>query len=127
MTEGKQPPSLDELDAKIKAARASSRRPGKGKNAVGDGNAAGSQGMAFAFRLGTELVASLVVGVGFGMLLDHWLDTKPWFLIVFFLLGAGSGISSVYRAASGIDMSVGYAKKSGDDAINEQDETRKED
>jgi len=125
MTEGKQKPSLDELDAKIKAARENSQRNGRRKNAVGDGDAANRQGIAFAFRLGTELVASLVVGVGLGMLLDYWLDTKPWFLIVFFLLGAGSGITSVYRAASGLDISVGYANKGGKDAIDEQDETHK--
>jgi len=127
MTEGKQPPSLNELDAKIKAARANSQRKNKGKNAVGDGTAANSQGISFAFRLGTELVASLVVGVGFGMLLDYWLDTKPWFLIVFFLLGAGSGISSVYRAASGIDMSIGYSNNGKENSIDEQKKSRKED
>jgi len=59
------------------------------------------------------------------MLLDYWLDTKPIFLIVFFLLGAGAGISSVYRAANGMDITVGYADKSKDDAVSE-DETRKE-
>ncbi len=111
MIDDKHTHCLDELDAKIKAARIKSQASNKGKNAVGDnGNNhnANNQGIGFAFRLGTELVASLIVGVGFGMLLDYWLDSKPWFLIVFFLLGAASGISSVYRAANGIDITVGY-------------------
>ena len=114
MVEDKQTPSLDELDAKIKAARIKSQGSNKGKGALGDGGNsrnANNQGIGFAFRLGTELVASLIVGVGFGMLLDYWLDSKPWFLIIFFFLGAASGISSVYRAANGIDITVGYGSK----------------
>ncbi len=116
MGEDKQTSSLDELDAKIRAARIKSQGSNGGKGALGDGNGgnnrnANNQGIGFAFRLGTELVASLIVGVGFGMLLDYWLDSKPWFLIIFFLLGAASGISSVYRAANGIDITVGYGSK----------------
>jgi len=50
------------------------------------------------------LVAALIVGVGIGLLLDRWLGTTPWFLIVFFLLGAAAGILNVYRAASGMGL-----------------------
>ena len=65
-------------------------------------------GMALAFRIGTELVSALVVGVGIGFLLDKWLDTTPWFLVVFFFLGAAAGILNVYRAASGFGLAPAY-------------------
>ena len=59
-------------------------------------------GLGVAFRIGVELVAALVVGVGIGLLLDNWLGTGPWFLVAFFFLGAAAGVLNVYRAASGI-------------------------
>jgi len=36
-----------------------------------------------------------VVGVGIGYLLDTWLDTKPWFLVGFFFVGAAAGVLNV--------------------------------
>ena len=65
-------------------------------------------GFGAAMRYGTELVAGLIVGVGIGYYLDKWLDTGPWFLVVFFFLGAGAGILNVYRTASGIGLAPGY-------------------
>jgi len=59
-------------------------------------------GFGMAFRIGVELVAALIVGVGIGLLLDRWLGSTPWFLIVFFFLGAAAGVLNVYRAASGM-------------------------
>lgn len=52
-----------------------------------------------AFRLVAELVSGLVVGGGIGWLLDRWLGTSPWLLVVFFVLGAAAGIMNVFRAA----------------------------
>ena len=77
------------------------------------GKTSGNQdmsGYSMAIRIGTELVAALIVGVGIGYFLDNWLDTKPWFLVVFFFLGAAAGVLNVYRAASGLGMAVGYAE-----------------
>lgn len=62
-------------------------------------------GFGMAMRIGTELVAGLVVGVGIGYMLDRWLGTMPWFLVGFFFLGAGAGILNVYRSASGLGVS----------------------
>ena len=56
---------------------------------------------AFArgFRLSTELVGGVLVGAGLGWLLDRWLGTTPWGLIVFLLLGFAAGVLNVMRAA----------------------------
>ena len=55
--------------------------------------------MGSAFRLGTELVAAAVVGTIIGFILDNWFDTKPWFIIIFFLIGVIAGILNVIRVA----------------------------
>ena len=52
-----------------------------------------------AFKLGTELVAAVVVGTIIGFILDSWFGTKPWFIIIFFLLGVTAGILNVIRTA----------------------------
>ena len=55
--------------------------------------------MGSAFRLGTELVAAVVVGTIIGFILDNWFDTKPWFIIIFFFIGVIAGIMNVIRTA----------------------------
>ncbi len=101
----KHPAALEDLDARLRHARAA-REPPAPKD---DG--APMSGLGMAFRIGTELVAALGVGVGIGLLLDYWLDTGPWFLVVFFFLGAAAGMLNVYRAASGIGLAPGYPQR----------------
>ena len=55
--------------------------------------------MGNAFKLGTELVAAVVVGTIIGFILDSWFDTKPWLIIIFFFLGATAGMLNVIRTA----------------------------
>lgn len=120
MTEPKTPPSLDDLDARLRAARQASGVEDKaaGDGAAGDGAArsgtAGSGGergaLGLAVRVGVELVSALMVGAGLGYGLDYWLGTKPWLMVVFFFLGAAAGISNVWRVVNGMSGAVGYAK-----------------
>ena len=56
--------------------------------------------MGSAFRLGTELVAAVVVGTIIGFILDNWFGTKPWFIITFFFIGVIAGILNVIRVAN---------------------------
>ncbi len=67
-------------------------------------------------RIGVDMVAAIGVSVGIGLLLDHWLESKPWFLITFFLLGAAAGVVNVVRVASGYGLAAGY-KKPGDENV----------
>src|SRR5262245_34829686 len=48
-------------------------------------------GFARGMRLSAELVGGVVIGFIFGWLLDRWLGTSPWGLIVFLLLGFAAG------------------------------------
>ena len=56
--------------------------------------------MGSAFKLGTELVAAVAVGTIIGFILDSWFGTKPWFIIIFFFLGAAAGMLNVIRVAN---------------------------
>ncbi len=58
--------------------------------------------MGIAFRLTTELVAGVFVGGAIGWVLDQWLGTTPWLMLVFFFIGVAAGILNVYRAAQQI-------------------------
>ncbi len=55
--------------------------------------------IGLALNLSTELVSSLIVGVGIGYALDYWLGTTPWLIIVFFILGSIAGILNMVRTA----------------------------
>ena len=69
------------------------------KDETADDNKRGSF-MGNAFKLGTELVASVGVGTIIGFILDSWFDTKPWLIIIFFFLGAAAGMLNVIRTAN---------------------------
>ena len=100
--------SLSSLDARISKARAERNMKASGGR-VPDKELDGLVGTAF--RIGTELVAALVVALLIGWALDRWLGTRPWLMIVFFFLGAGTGILNVYRAANGITFGAGSQPK----------------
>ena len=52
-----------------------------------------------AFTLGTELVAAVAVGTIIGFILDSWLGTTPWLIVIFFFVGAAAGMLNVIRTA----------------------------
>ena len=98
----------DDFAARLQRARSAEAQRSRGPGAA---LTAPTSGFGMAFRVGVELVAALIVGVGIGLLLDRWLGTGPWFLIVFFFVGAAAGVLNVYRAASGIGLAAGYPEK----------------
>lgn len=52
-----------------------------------------------AWRMVTEMVAGLGIGFGIGFGLDRFLNTGPWFMLVFTLLGIAAGINVMIRTA----------------------------
>lgn len=108
MTEPDEPSSLKDLDERLSEARARrSAEKDRGRRAAGRSPGAG---IGLGFRVAVDILAALMVGVGIGVLLDRWLGTKPWMLIVFFLLGSAAGIMNVFRVMGGYGYSVGYRK-----------------
>ena len=67
--------------------------------------------LGLALRVSVELVSALAVGLVIGWLLDQWLDTRPWIMLVFLLLGGSAGILNVYRMAKGMGYADGYGEK----------------
>ena len=60
-------------------------------------------GAGFGFKISTEIIAALAVGVGIGLIVDNYLNTKPFGLIIFFILGAFAGFLNVYRVMRRIE------------------------
>ena len=101
--------SNDDLDRRLREAKERQREETKPRRQSTDDKAS-QQGMGLAFRVGAELVSALIVGVGLGLLLDRWLGTAPWGLLLMFLLGSAAGMLNVYRAVSGLGYGVGFKK-----------------
>lgn len=125
MAEQDKPPSFDELEARLRAARArEDEKTGRGLD-----QPPSSAGMGLGFRLAVEFVVGTLVGAGIGYALDAWLGTVPWLMVVFLLLGAGAGISNAYRAAKGLDETVGLgeAQRRADGEAQRRAERSKDD
>ena len=86
--------------SKLQAGRDQKDRPSK--SALPDGS------VAIVGRVATELVAGVIVGTFIGWVLDRWLDTSPWFLLVMFFLGAIAGMLNVWRVFTGRGLAAGY-------------------
>jgi len=94
MTDGGGSSPLKDLDARLKAAR---DRQDEGQGSQGP-VLKGEAGAGVGYRVSVELFAGMLFGGGLGWLLDRWLDTKPWLMVLFFLLGAAAGLLNSYRA-----------------------------
>jgi len=69
-------------------------------------------GLGQAVRIGTELLAALIVGGGLGWAADTYLlGSAPWGLIVGLLFGAAAGVRNAYKAAQRWQDSSGRTDK----------------
>ena len=85
---------LQKLKERIDTAETTNSTPPKQKKQSGAG---------FGFKISTEIIAALVVGVGIGLIVDKYLGTKPFGLIIFFIFGAIAGFLNVYRVMRRIE------------------------
>jgi ATP synthase protein I len=66
---------------------------------AGDASArVNAQGMSVALRVVSEFVSGVIVGAGLGWLIDRWLGTSPWGMIILLLLGFVAGVLNVLRS-----------------------------
>lgn len=110
MTDDHKPDSLKDLDERLRRLR--QQESGGGASHGRPKNA--TAGLGFALRIGVELVVALAMGVGIGVLLDRWLGTTPWLMLVFILLGAAAGFLNIYRVMMRSTRVVGFDSRPAD-------------
>ena len=76
------------------------------ETAQGPGSGGEMTGMGRAARLGTEFIAAILVGAVAGYLLDRWLNTSPWLLLVLLLIGFAAGVLNVVRSAESMNRAA---------------------
>ena len=96
MSESGPPDPLRRLGEELDKARSRERKR-LHRDVTSSGGA-----MGFGLRVGIELIAALIVGVGLGWLADRYLGIRPWGLIAGFFLGSAAGIMSAFRAVQGM-------------------------
>ena len=100
--------AINSLDSRLRNARVHTQdplsQPGTDKAEKGDA-------LGLAFRVSVEIVSAVAIGVGVGWLLDGWLGTTPWGMVMFIVLGFAAGILNVYRLAAGFGYAAGYTKR----------------
>ena len=85
--------SLKEISARLKIAK------GKVNNSRIKNKKTNSSNLGSAFKISTEFVAAVVVGSIIGFILDNLFGTKPWLIIIFFIIGVIAGMLNVIRSA----------------------------
>ena len=55
--------------------------------------------LAVLSTAGMVLVFATVIGTYIGFKLDQWLNTAPWFTVVFFVFGLIAGFKNLYTYA----------------------------
>jgi ATP synthase protein I len=81
---------LKDLSRRIEQSRQA--RSGGDSSRREEGSALG-----LATRAITELVVGIAVAMGLGWVLDNWLGTKPWLMLVLMPFGFAAGVLNVMR------------------------------
>lgn len=52
--------------------------------------------LGFLSSVGISMVAATFIGLAMGYYLDRWLETTPWFTLIFLGFGIVSGFRNIY-------------------------------
>jgi ATP synthase protein I len=93
--------SSSDFDRRLDALRNRLAEEGHTGDAAGEreGGRPDGSSLGQALRLSSEFVAGIIGGGVVGWVIDRFLGTSPWGLIVFLLLGFAAGILNVLRAS----------------------------
>jgi ATP synthase protein I len=109
--------NLDDLDDRIAKARASGERP---VPATGGEDPEIESAMSFGMRAGAQFVSAVVLGGGLGWLIDHWLKTKPFGMLILMVLMFIAAMANVWRSMNkAVDMATANAQAAETSAATE--------
>lgn len=81
----------------------------------------GLERLASVGTIGLHMVSGPLVGVAIGYGLDKWLETSPWFKVIFFFIGIGAGFLNVY-----MDSKILIARMNREKKLSRTDEKETE-
>ncbi len=116
MPETPDPDRLRALEAKLAAAKAARAEPTETAKGFSQGEV--------AWRMVSELVAGMVIGLGLGFGLDHVFGTRPIFLVIFVLLGFVAGIRTVIGTARDMQARAEAQRQGQGDLPQPKDDRR---
>ncbi|HWU81099.1 MAG TPA: AtpZ/AtpI family protein [Caulobacter sp.] len=98
--------AFNSLDARLDAfeAKKAAEKPAKAES-----ERANQDG----YRLLADLIGGVLVGLGFGWLLDRYVHTSPWGMVGGLLIGMGLAIFSVVRKATKMSAQASAAAPRG--------------
>ena len=96
MTDPEQKEQLEQLEARISAAKAA-----QAPKPRADEHYSQAQ---LAWRMVIELVAGLGIGFGIGYGLDYLLGTTPILMVLFVFLGLAAGVKTMMRSAAEVQQ-----------------------
>ncbi|MBX4865519.1 MULTISPECIES: AtpZ/AtpI family protein [Rhizobium] len=96
--------SLEKRRAQLGAELATKRVEAKVEEASEARAEESRKGYAQAMKLSSEFISAIVVGAVLGYVLDRFVGTAPWGLIVLLLLGFCAGVLNVLRSAGKVSQ-----------------------
>jgi ATP synthase protein I len=82
---------IDELDARLKAARGAVEKPSQGSGMS-------QRQTNVAYRVLADMIAGLLIGGFLGYWLDRWWGSHPYMLVAMIILGFAGGMNNAWRA-----------------------------
>ncbi|MEL7130114.1 MAG: AtpZ/AtpI family protein [Pseudomonadota bacterium] len=102
----------EDLGERIRRAQAA--RDAKAKSQEKAPDSAANAG-ALALRYGAEMAACVGVGLVLGLMIDNFLGTQPWGLLIMLAFGLAAGVLGVIRAYQQINADLGAGESTPDD------------
>ncbi|NHK28723.1 AtpZ/AtpI family protein [Parvularcula flava] len=99
-------PSIDDFGERLEKSR-------RKDDAVEDLQRGERSALGQAFRIGTEMLAALLVAGAIGYGIDQLIGTKPWFMLGGLAIGFAAGILNVSRAMN--EMNAALEEESKDE------------
>jgi len=103
---------VEEMDAKLKAARAANPKP---RHNEAPSNLMSQRQTGVAYRVLVDMIAGLLVGGFLGYWLDRWLGWTPYSLVTGLVVGFVAGVNNAWRAIRAYSKDAAAMGDGGDD------------